>query len=412
MASIFISHSSKDRDATNEIAELLRANSINSFFLDFDPEAGIPPGRSWEKELYEKLRTCRAALILCSENSMSSDWCFAEITHAKALGKAIFPVKIGICEIKSILRDEQILDLTKDRELGNMQLIRELDRVLSPRDRFLWDGVRAPYPGLVAFHQEDAAVFCGRDSETRDYIAWLNRLKRFAGPRLAVLVGVSGTGKSSLARAAIVPELRRDTTAWLPVIPFRPLDDPWRELDLALGETFACGATFTTPVAFKDLASDPADAAARMVELAHRLRASNRTGDALLLIVIDQFEELLVKSNDSTFRSFLLFWRTIADQRDSPVMVLATLRSDFLGDFQMHPLVREVPFDGKTLGPLSIEAFRELIEGPAAVCGLDLGPGLVEAMIADVQTEDSLPILAFTLRELWDARRDSHRLSL
>lgn len=112
MSAIFISHSSRDNDAAGSLREALERAGYRSVFLDFHPEDGIPAGRNWEAELYAKLRACQAAVVLCSEHSMSSKWCFAETTHAKALGKELFPVKIGPCSIDPILTSYQVLDLT------------------------------------------------------------------------------------------------------------------------------------------------------------------------------------------------------------------------------------------------------------------------------------------------------------
>src|SRR5687767_6806730 len=94
VSAIFISHSSSDGPVSDEINRWLEAEGHRSVFLDFDPEAGIPAGRSWERELYQQLRSCRAVIVVCSESSMASRWCFAEITQARSLGKAVLPVRV------------------------------------------------------------------------------------------------------------------------------------------------------------------------------------------------------------------------------------------------------------------------------------------------------------------------------
>ncbi|MEM7351676.1 MAG: toll/interleukin-1 receptor domain-containing protein, partial [Acidobacteriota bacterium] len=89
MSAIFISHSSRDDAVAAELRERLAEQGHHSVFLDFDPAVGIPAGRDWERELYLRLRACQAVVVLCSEHSMASRWCFVEITHAKAFGKHI-----------------------------------------------------------------------------------------------------------------------------------------------------------------------------------------------------------------------------------------------------------------------------------------------------------------------------------
>ena len=76
------------------LRDWLSENGLGAIFLDFDVKAGIPAGRDWEQELYRKLRACKAVAVLCSPASMASRWCFAEIVHARALGKQIFPLLI------------------------------------------------------------------------------------------------------------------------------------------------------------------------------------------------------------------------------------------------------------------------------------------------------------------------------
>jgi hypothetical protein len=90
----------------------LEEQGYSGIFLDFDPMVGIPAGRNWERELYTSLKGCAAVIFLCSKYSIASRWCFAEITQAKALGKAIFPIKISSCKVDDLLTDVQIIDMT------------------------------------------------------------------------------------------------------------------------------------------------------------------------------------------------------------------------------------------------------------------------------------------------------------
>jgi hypothetical protein len=111
MGAIFISHSSKDDGPAGELCDYLKNAGYQSLFLDYDPAVGIPAGHSWERELYTRLRQCQAMVAICSEHSMSSPWCFAEIAHARALGKHLFPFKIDNCEVVQLLRDTEIIDI-------------------------------------------------------------------------------------------------------------------------------------------------------------------------------------------------------------------------------------------------------------------------------------------------------------
>jgi len=103
MSAIFISHSSEDRAAAQEMMQRLRAQNYEAVFLDFDGERGIAAGKDWEAELYRNLSICRAAIVLLSEKWIASRWCFAEFCLAKALGKEIFPVRIAPCRADTLL---------------------------------------------------------------------------------------------------------------------------------------------------------------------------------------------------------------------------------------------------------------------------------------------------------------------
>ncbi|WP_275410874.1 toll/interleukin-1 receptor domain-containing protein [Paractinoplanes rishiriensis] len=163
-----MSHSSRDTGLVDELRERLVARGYRSLFVDFDPEFGIPAGRAWEREIYQRLRQCRAVVLVCSAASMASQWVFAESG---------------------------------------------------------WDERRPPYPGMVSFQEPDAPMFFGREDDVQRGVDLLNRLRRFGEARLAVILGASGSGKSSLLRAGLLPRLRRDAADWRPMGPIRPARD-------------------------------------------------------------------------------------------------------------------------------------------------------------------------------------------
>jgi conflict system STAND superfamily ATPase/TIR domain-containing protein len=236
MTAIFISHSSADNAAAAEMKAWLEAQGHTSLFLDFDPEAGIKGGSGWEQTLYRQLRRCQAVIALLTPNWLASKWCFAELVQARERGKAIFPVKVQPCEAGGVFGDIQHIDLTAEPEEGYHRLrIGLLERGLDPQDVFDWDPKRPPYPGLFAFQAEDAAIFFGRGEEILKTLETLDALRRQGreAARFALLLGGSGSGKSSLARAGVIPRLKRKPAEWLPLPPFRPQQEPLDELAVA-----------------------------------------------------------------------------------------------------------------------------------------------------------------------------------
>jgi hypothetical protein len=265
MTAIFLSHSSKDNAMARQLAAWLQERRFESLFLDFDPQLGIPAGRDWEQELYHQLRVCRAVIVLCSQHSVASDWCFAEVAMARSLGKKLFPIQIDSCTPPVLLADQQMIDFRHEparaherlwkglsqrlhrqadpphpTEEAYHRLLRGLIKAgLDPSDLFQWDSARPPYPGLMALQEADAAIFFGREEAMREGIDRLRNLRRFGGKAVLMLLGASGSGKSCLLRAGFLPNLRRDPEAWLVLDPFRPGTDPFMELAIVLAGAFA-----------------------------------------------------------------------------------------------------------------------------------------------------------------------------
>lgn len=401
MRRIFISHSSRDNGVAKVLKEHLQAHGHRSLFLDFDPADGIPVGRDWERELYQRIRSCQAMIVICSRDSMDSRWCFMEITHARALGKPLLALKVDDCELDGVLADRQAVDLTKDGEKAYERLLHGLAAAgLDPAKTFTLDADRPPYPGLLAFQEEDAAIFFGRGDEITQGIELLNRVHHLGDPRVLMVLGASGTGKSSLVRAGLVPRLRRDPDRWIVVDPFRPRADPARELAAVLSRT-----------GWADIAetmlgrNDPDALADALIALRRR---AGRPG-AKVLLVVDQFEELL---GDGEPPPFLAQLRSVAEHADAPAVILGTLRSDFLDRFQSSSPLLDLRYEVLSLGPMSESDIAEIIEEPAKARDVELQEGLVAALVKDAGTPNALPLLAFTLRELWERYASDGRLTL
>jgi hypothetical protein len=220
MASLFVSHSSRDRAAATWLSERLRAEGFTALFLDFDPDQGIPAGRHWERELYAQLRRTDAVVFLASAASVASRWCFAEVSLARSLGRPVFPLRLEADVGLALLDDLQWVDLAEgESALARLRAGLRLAG-LDPADAFAWDPARPPYPGLEPFGPEDAAVFFGRDQEIERLLELLQPTLQRGPGRFVAVVGPSGSGKSSLVRAGLLPRLGRLPARWalLPVL--------------------------------------------------------------------------------------------------------------------------------------------------------------------------------------------------
>jgi WD40 repeat protein len=440
MSNIFVSHSSLDREAAEEAHRRLHEMGHRALFLDSDEVDGIPAGQDWEHTLYLQLRACRAVVVIHSANWQASRWGFVEVAYARTLGKHIFPLLIDDRPIDGLLADRQAIDLTEEPDEGYARLERGLKRAgLDPEGSFAWTGERSPFPGLDAFDEDHAAVFFGRDEEIGDGLDPLKKVRRLGTTGLMMILGPSGSGKSSLVRAGLIPRLRRDPGSWIIVDPIRPLDDPARELSAAFARAFeehdgdlswegildqlreaqadvevgrggAPGVEMTSegraPVAYQR-DSNP------IVDMAHQLRIASGNQEARVIVTIDQFEELLAQANADGSARFLAVLRDAIERHHSPVFVIGTMRSDFLEPFQAHRSLVGLEYIALFIGPMAAGDIAQVIKRPAELSGIQVDDDLVQEMVADAASNDNaLPLLAFTLRELHERCGDDKHLEL
>ena len=132
----FISHSSLDKTAALDLRDRLLARGYDAqqIFLDSDEDSGIAAGRKWEQVLYERLKDCRAMIVLCSPHWQKSKWCFAELVYAKMAGKEVFPVVLADCDL-SVASEHQAVFVNRDGEAAYERLLDALEaRNLGPKD--------------------------------------------------------------------------------------------------------------------------------------------------------------------------------------------------------------------------------------------------------------------------------------
>lgn len=240
MASLFISYSRSDRAAAERIRARLEQDGFSAVFIDLDINDGIPAGRSWERELYSQLYRTDAVVFLASAASVASKWCFTEVSLARSLGRPVFPARLTNGVELALLADVQWVDLY-DGEQAYVHLRNGLHRAgLDPSRSHGWDPTRSPYPGLRSFDPEDAAVFFGRDREIKRLVDLLQPTLERGRGRFVAIIGPSGSGKSSLMRAGLLPRLMMQRSRWI-VLPTilpgrRPMEKLARSVTDALEE--------------------------------------------------------------------------------------------------------------------------------------------------------------------------------
>ncbi|HEY6635590.1 MAG TPA: protein kinase, partial [Acidimicrobiia bacterium] len=259
--------------------------------------------------------------------------------------------------------------------------------------------IRNPYKGLRAFAEDDAVDFHGRGALIEDLI------HRIASQRLVTVVGPSGSGKSSVVRAGLIPALRAgiltDSRNWL-VTDMFPGSYPFEELEAALSRV-----AVRTPVGMLAELSQPNG----LLRVSKQILPGD---DSTLLIVIDQFEELFsTVRSEETRRSFLENLISVAADERSRVRVVATIRADFLDRPLAYADFAEAIADGiVTVGPPTRDGLAQAVSAPARIVGLDLEPGLVGRIISDVEGQPgALPLLQYALTEMF-SHRDGSTLTI
>ena len=407
MAQIFISHSSLDPDQASRLLDWLHANGFAETFLDFDKHAGLAAGSDWERTLYREMAEAEAVILVLTSNWFESKWCFAEFTQARALGKAIFPLIESPVGETVVSADIQTLDLVKNREDALSRLLKALNElVLNSRGGFDWDQSRPPYPGLLALDQADAAIYFGRDNDVRRLIERLTARRVQGGAKLVAVLGASGSGKSSLIRAGVLPRLKRDKPNWIALPPFRPQVHPLDELAQSVAIALGPGADWRH---WRDALMGQ-DLVRTLSGLAGDLRAANGQNEAQILISVDQAEEMFGTADKPEAEAFVRVLNAMQDP-SLPFLVVVAMRSDYLGELQKAPGLTAA-FEEFSLKPMPLDHVRDIIEGPARVAGLTVDEDLITAAMNDAATDDALPLLAFALRELYDRFGQTKKLTL
>src|SRR5271157_5801090 len=273
---------------------------------------------------------------------------------------------------------------------------------------------QCPYRGLRVFDVDDAPFFFGREA----LIQWLlNELRPAAEGqpvnRFLAIVGASGSGKSSVARAGLVAALMHDTipgSARWPVAICRPGPDPLESLAVALSR--AANVAQSTP-ALAELISE-FQKNEKTLHLIARQSLPENAPDKRLMVVVDQFEEVFTLCRKEELREALI--RNLlyaAKVAQGQTLVIVTMRADFYGKCAANADLAAAFSDHHILvGPMTDDELRRAIERPTQLVGCELESGLVDLLIQDVRRQPgALPLLQYALLELWN-KREGRRLTV
>ena len=247
-----------------------------------------------------------------------------------------------------------------------------------------------PYKGLAYFTEADADNFFGRETLSE---AITHRLGKRG---FLAVIGASGSGKSSLLRAGIVPLVRKQN--WLIQI-MTPMAQPLQRLANAL-------TAENSPLSAADDLQAELSANPRTLHLAANRLAAQGNADHLLL-VIDQFEELFTLCRDEEERQPFINNLLTAANEEGALTIMIGLRADFYGRVAQYEELRQlISQEQEYIGPMRQEDLVRVIAEPAKRGGWQLVEGLVEQILEDVAGEPGhLPLLSHALLETWELRR-------
>jgi WD40 repeat protein len=449
MSRIFLSHSSKDWREAVALKQWLADQDpplVNEIFLDFDERAGIATGVRWKDALKRANARCEAVICLLSPNWEASSECKVEYRTAENLNKQILCARLAPSTGNDITAEWQRCDLFGDgakTEIavgGGPPVSFATDGLLRLRDGIRGAGIsadsfvwpvkgqfdRAPYRGWEPFEESDAGVFFGRDAQIVRALDALRGMRRSELETIFVVLGPSGTGKSSFLRAGLLPRLRREDRRYLLLGVLRP------ERRALTGKLGLAQAIYSTrqQLALNGAAFGEIKAACRDGDVA-RIRAwlseMQRAASARVLeadpeqsqpsvvLPVDQAEELFAADAGAEAPALLRLIRQLTDQSEHGglnLIVTVTIRTDRYEAMQTAPElagVGSVLFD--ELKPMPATQFKEIITGPAvrstqADHPLQVEPDLVDRLLGDATADsteggDTLPLLSLTLSRLF-----------
>ena len=434
---VFLSYSRADASNAQRLVQLLRSRGLKVFF-DRDY---LTPGQAWPTLLEKHLRACRAVAICLGPEGLGP-WQQREqyVALDRQAQEDHFPV-IPL-----------LLPGAKDPPLGFLRLstwidlkagvedwpaLNVLERAIrgqapSPDDAGLPDARASvcPYRGLEPFREEDEHFFVGREAFVRTL------LEKIGQRPLVGVVGASGSGKSSVVLAGLVPSLRQrvDGRVW-EIGVMRPGPHPLRQLAAVFLPPDSNLEEFDRIAVLKKRAEQLASGEITLADVIDAT-LERQPGTDRLLLVVDQWEELYTQARDLPIKGSQdakdklgdaqtknggissecdTFVRILLESvRSEPRLSLVlTIRGDFYGRaLQDRALGDQLQDAIVNISPMARSELRRAIVEPAEKVSLSFEAELVDEILSDIGNEPgNLPLLEFLLKELWDRHSPDRRLT-
>jgi energy-coupling factor transporter ATP-binding protein EcfA2 len=421
---VFVSYSRADWQHAAEIDSVLRAKGLRSFF----DRRNLAPGLPWVRALEQAIGAAKAVIVLIGPRGLGNTQQYErELALLRQSRNPAFPVVPVILPKTTTDRPFDFLNVLTWVDFSQVARVSdapdELARLLTavhgaPSPGDMVRQAICPYRGLDAFREEDSVFFFGRGSASEPESTIGQLVRKVREHPFVMVVGRSGSGKSSLVYAGLLPALRRERDRFWNVLSLRPGPAPLRALAAAFdpradGEGAVEYATKITNEAAKLRMGDPE-------LLSHMIREELDRAEGKpdrLLLYIDQWEELYAQAPSSSDRERVAQHATdvnrfidllLTAERTAPVAVVATVRADFYDPLIAHQEIRLLlPTRQVLLGAMPRSELERTIVEPARKVGLAFDPpGLVQRILDEAgEDEGMLPLLEYALKETWGLRK-------
>ncbi len=417
MRNVFISHATEDKPWVLTLVEKLKNHGVQVWYDEYE----INLGDSIFDKINEGLRKADFGLVVFSPAFFLKTWTRKELgalftKEVERKTKTILPIWHNIdykgiasqypllADLHAVRSNEgvavvaqrvlQAVNASIDAERKESGVPRAPDLKADP----IPDDLKNPYVGLAAFQESERHLFFGRDSVADELENQIEDHSFFA------VHGASGSGKSSIIQAGLIPRLKEKGWQVVIIRPRSPDPDPLRNVVNGI---------------VRVLYEDPIEGSQKAAELFESLESSSgdstlrslvpmvlsKGSSANLCFFVDQMEELISGQNPGGEESER-FMTVINSLRAGGATVVVSLRSDYLGLFSGIETFASAYEDraAKLLTPMSkTSELRAAIAEPAKLRGVGFDKGLVELLIEEIRVElGSLPLLQFCLQKLWD----------